>query len=121
MTFSFYFGTRSHCVTLAGPELTLKTRLGLNLQRSTCAYCLSGEIKGLFLHYTCSTLLSLFILISKMLFIYVCVPSRRGAMCGGQRMMYGHSHRRLKLRLAGLAVNAFAYEPSGQLFYLTLG
>lgn len=37
--FFFFFHTESCCVALAGPELTLKTRLGSNSQRRTCPEC----------------------------------------------------------------------------------
>jgi hypothetical protein len=51
-----YFETGFICVTLAVKDLTLKTRLDLNIQRSTCLCLLSAWLKGMHHHHASNAL-----------------------------------------------------------------
>lgn len=47
------FETRFHYIALAVLEITVKTKLALNSQRSTCPYLLKAGIKGVRYHSIC--------------------------------------------------------------------
>ena len=46
----YFFETGSHCVSLAGPELTMQIKLASNTQRSVCLCLSRARIKDIWQH-----------------------------------------------------------------------